>query len=389
MAFRAVDRYGAARPYVSGQVELSVHGPAVLVGDTPFPFADTGGAGAVWVRTLRNSPGTVTVRATHPALGTAEAAVRVRQTDPAGAPVPYGTLLAQVAPAIVPAGGATEVVATFTNNGTPDLRHLSLTIEVPDGWTATSTTSGAFTDVRSGRTVRAGWRLTVPDGAAPGESATIRTKAAYAAHEEQGVSHAQVVVQVPYASFDAARNNKGITDDDDIDAGDFDGIGNSYSWQALASAGLARGASAAYDGLTFTWPDTASGAPDNVIATGQTIAVQGSGHRLGFLGASSSSSVSGTGTVHYTDGSKSDFPLLVESYWQAPVDSNETVAATAYCNSKGIEGRPRGQREQPLYVLYTNTSIEAGKTVAAVTLPAGSIGSGRITAIHLFAIAIG
>lgn len=127
-------------------------------------------------------------------------------------------------------------------------------------------------------------------------------------------------------------------------------------------------------------------------AGARTIALTGSGRTLGFLGASSSSSVSGTGTVHCTDGSTSDFPLLVESYWQAPTDGNETIAATAYCNSKGTEGRPRGRRQQPRspsIVLYTKTTIDAGKTVAAVTLPPGSAGPGRITAIHLFAAAIG
>ena len=44
LAFRAVDRYGAPRPYVTGQVTLEVEGPAVLISDNPFDFA-TGGAG--------------------------------------------------------------------------------------------------------------------------------------------------------------------------------------------------------------------------------------------------------------------------------------------------------------------------------------------------------
>jgi beta-galactosidase len=386
--FRAVDKYGAPRPYVGGQVELSVSGPAELLGDNPFPFADTGGAAAVWVRTLRNSPGTVTVRAAHPGLGRAQAAIRVRQTVPGGAPVPYGTLSVQATPDVVPAGGSTEIAGAFTNIGNPDLQRLSLTAQAPDGWTAVPTTATTFTAVRSGRTLPVTWQVTAPGDAAPGQSATIWITAAYAAHGEPGVSHAQVTVRVPYPSFAAARNNSGITDDD-IVVGDFDGVGNTYSWQALASAGLARGASLTHDGLAFSWPDTPSGALDNVIAVGQTIAVSGSGTKLGFLGASSSNSLSGTGTIHYTDGSVSDFPLLLENYWQAPTEGNETVVQTSYCNSEGTGGRPRGQRQQPLYVLYTSASIEAGKTVAAVTLPPGSFGSGRITAMHVFAIAIG
>jgi len=82
LAFRAADRYGAPRPYVTGQVSLDVEGPAVLVGDNPFDFAAAGGAGAVWLRSLAGVPGTVTVTASHPSLGRAVATVRVR--DPLG-----------------------------------------------------------------------------------------------------------------------------------------------------------------------------------------------------------------------------------------------------------------------------------------------------------------
>jgi beta-galactosidase len=76
--FRAVDRYGAPRPYVTGQVILDIEGPAVLVGDNPFDFAAAGGAGAVWMRSLPDAAGTVTVSASHPGLGDAVARVRVR-----------------------------------------------------------------------------------------------------------------------------------------------------------------------------------------------------------------------------------------------------------------------------------------------------------------------
>ena len=79
LEFRAVDRYGAPRPYVAGQVGFDVTGPAVLVGDNPFDFAAAGGAGAVWIRSRPGARGTVTIRASHPALGHAEARIRVRR----------------------------------------------------------------------------------------------------------------------------------------------------------------------------------------------------------------------------------------------------------------------------------------------------------------------
>ena len=79
LVFRAVDRYGAPRPYVTGQVTLSVEGPAVLVGESPFDFAAAGGVGAAWVRSRPGSPGTVAVTVSHPTLGQAVVRVRVRE----------------------------------------------------------------------------------------------------------------------------------------------------------------------------------------------------------------------------------------------------------------------------------------------------------------------
>lgn len=76
--FRAVDRYGAPRPYVTGQVTLSVDGPAVLIGDNPFDFQAAGGVGAVWVRSLPGRAETVRVSASHPVLGDAAARLRIR-----------------------------------------------------------------------------------------------------------------------------------------------------------------------------------------------------------------------------------------------------------------------------------------------------------------------
>ena len=78
LVFRAVDRYGAPRPYVTGQLALSLEGPGMLVGDNPLDFAAAGGVGAVWIRSQRGSAGTVTVSASHPTLGRADARVNVR-----------------------------------------------------------------------------------------------------------------------------------------------------------------------------------------------------------------------------------------------------------------------------------------------------------------------
>lgn len=78
LVFRAVDKFGAPRPFVGGEVQLGMNGPGVLVGDNPFGWDDSGGVGAVWLKTLPNQTGRITVTASHPGLGSKSVRVSVR-----------------------------------------------------------------------------------------------------------------------------------------------------------------------------------------------------------------------------------------------------------------------------------------------------------------------
>ena len=77
-----LDRYGADRQHTAGDVALELDGPAELVGPNPFPLADTGGAGAVWLRSTRGT-GRVRLSARHPSAGRARVELLTRS-----APVP-------------------------------------------------------------------------------------------------------------------------------------------------------------------------------------------------------------------------------------------------------------------------------------------------------------
>jgi beta-galactosidase len=401
VVFRAVDRYGNARPYTGDLVTLTVDGPAVLVSDNPVDFGATGGVAAAWIRSLPGSPGTVTVRASHPTLGTAQVTVKIQQVPNGPPAVPSGTLSVTASPAFVTPGATTTVTATFTNNGLLGLDEVSLAATIPDGWTATAGTPLTFTGARSGQKVTATWQVALPADANPGQ-APVQIQAVYtsgagtgarAGQPQRGVTYQTIEVLSSYATLAAAFDNAGISDDSDITAADFDGVGNSYSAQALAAAGLAPGATVTYDGITFTWPDIQPGQPDNVVAQGQTILLSGSGTTLGVLGAGSPTE-SGSGTVYYTDGTTSGFSITLDNYFDAP-DGNDAVATLPYVNDSdgataGDGGQP-GQRKQTVYIFYTSAPITAGKTVRAVTLPSGGTvpASGRISGIHIFALAIG
>jgi beta-galactosidase len=71
ITFRAVDAHGNHRRGVTGNVDLTVTGPAVLIGDNPFPFGVYGPVGGAFVRSLPGRTGQITVIAEHPALGRA------------------------------------------------------------------------------------------------------------------------------------------------------------------------------------------------------------------------------------------------------------------------------------------------------------------------------
>ena len=79
--FRAIDAYGNQRRYGSGEVALTLSGPATLVGDNPFAFGQYGGLGAVWIRSLAGQPGAITLTASHPLLGRAEVQVNSEPAD--------------------------------------------------------------------------------------------------------------------------------------------------------------------------------------------------------------------------------------------------------------------------------------------------------------------
>lgn len=78
VVLRAVDRYGAPRPYVTGWVSVTLDGPGTLIGDSSLDFTATGGTGAVWVRSVRGQPGTVTVYAVHATLGGESVTIQTR-----------------------------------------------------------------------------------------------------------------------------------------------------------------------------------------------------------------------------------------------------------------------------------------------------------------------
>jgi beta-galactosidase len=77
VTFRATDAYGNHRPDVTGEVTLTLTGPAVLIGQNPFAFGSYGGVGGAFVRSILGKTGQVTVTALHATLGSASVQITV------------------------------------------------------------------------------------------------------------------------------------------------------------------------------------------------------------------------------------------------------------------------------------------------------------------------
>lgn len=103
-------------------------------------------------------------------------------------------------------------------------------------------------------------------------------------------------------------NNTGIHQDPAQTNADFDGGGYAYSAVALRAGdpvdgypGVDPGEQITAGGFTFTWPNRPAGAPDNVMAFGQTIPVPETpgATKIGFLGASAQGPSTATYTLNY------------------------------------------------------------------------------------------
>ncbi|MGH3171364.1 MAG: glycoside hydrolase family 3 C-terminal domain-containing protein, partial [Trebonia sp.] len=300
------------------------------------------------------------------------------------APVVVQQPFTLTAPTAVTQGSTATVTTAIPDTSSQPLKNVSVTLAAPAGWTATATSSSTFATVEPGQTAQTTWSVTVPATAAAGPNQLTAT-ASYTDANGPGTVTQTGQVSVPYLSLSDAFNNPGISDDSNPGAGNLDGGNTSYSAEALAAAGLTPGGSFTHDGLTLTWPNAQPATDDNVVAGGQAIALSGSGSTLGLIGTGDYGSVSGTGTITYTDGSTQQFTITFSDWWSNSAPSGGDILATMpYINS------PTGKENQNVSVYYAGVPLQQGKTVKYVTLPdiSSGVAQGQ-PAMHIFAASIG
>ena len=77
LVFQVTDRYGTPRAADAGDVRFELAGPGVIVGDSPFHLSESGAVGAVWIKSLPDAAGEITVTATHSSMGKKTESIRV------------------------------------------------------------------------------------------------------------------------------------------------------------------------------------------------------------------------------------------------------------------------------------------------------------------------
>jgi hypothetical protein len=195
-----------------------------------------------------------------------------------------------------------------------------------------------------------------------------------------------VLVAAP-GSLLRAFDNAGVSNDSDVTQANFDGGGASYSAQALAAAGISAGATVTAGGITYTWPPSAPGYPENAVADGQHVTVDApAGTReVGFLGAAADGPSQGIVTLRYSDGSIGKYWLGFSDWTlngggaSGPSYGNVVAASTTYRNCAYCSPV---QQTVKTYLFSAAVPVPTGKTLVGVTLPTGATQG----TLHIFAI---
>jgi len=205
--------------------------------------------------------------------------------------------------------------------------------------------------------------FTVPSSVHPGSAASVTVTTG-----SGSMSDSPAFGITPTSNPSDYYDSTGTSPDNNQSCADYDGVGFSYSADALAgpSVGFTPGATVHADGLTFTWTSGKPCSPDNILAAGQTMLVGGppGANTLGLLESSTDGGTQGTITINYTDGSSSTATISSSDWAQGP-SSSETAAATLpYRNS--VSG---SSQQLTVYVYATTEPVDPNKTVKSIYVP--------------------
>lgn len=307
-------------------------------------------------------------------------------TAPQDAPPSYGSGTEPVVgylsqPQVTVAPGGTATVQLGAQNATAAAQSVTATVAAPAGVAVTPATSRVDVAPNKAGTLT----LTVH----PAASTRQNFYSVPISLSDNGTSLRTVTLVVLVAqpgSLLAAFNNAGVSDDADVTGANFDGGGWSYSAEALAAQGVTPGSAVTTGDITYRWPVSAPGDPDNAIAAGQKVTVNAPAgtRQLGFLGSATSGPSQGLITLSYSDGSNARFWLGLSDWTlnagrSQPSYGNQTAISMPYRNCNHCSD---GRDSVNTHVFSTVLPVDPAKALLSVTLPSGAT-QGEL---HVFAI---
>lgn len=296
--------------------------------------------------------------------------------------------LATSRPYIQP-GDELVAMATVESTGSAPAREVQVELTAPAGWTIEALGPTTVPALPPGTTLTVPLLVGIPetqDLGTQGElRASVRWRSDPAPPRERD---AIALVDVASAQLSDYFNNIGITSDSSPSGGNFGGCCN-YSAEALAAAGLGRGAEVTVGSTTLTWPDVPPGTPDNVLTNGQIVLLPGgAGARelvvLGSATRGGGGNVEGPATLFYADGSRESVQIQLSDYILnggdvPPWPSNEIVAEMPYRLSSS------GRNNTHSYVFAQRIPLAADKDIEAIQLPSTT----NRGDLHIFALGVG
>jgi hypothetical protein len=296
-------------------------------------------------------------------------------------PAPTARTAVTISPVDLAGPAISTVKVTVTNAGPDRMRSLRVSFGGPTGWAVQPPVVRVDGSLTKGASADATFRIQVPE---PRSGFTVRTFTATATYQGGDGAGSTTATRTqrsgtPLANLAAAYNNVAVTDESDTAPGDYDGEGNSFSAQKLADVGLRPGAPVSALGAELHWPNVPSGTRNNVTASGQAVALSGTGGTLVFLGSGVTSGAAGTATVYYTDGSSSTGSFGFPNWSFDPANAH---GATLVASSDG-RNRPSGYGNAGIaYRVFAHSiPLDRTKQVDFVVLPSNG-------SIHLFDMAI-
>lgn len=170
----------------------------------------------------------------------------------------------------------------------------------------------------------------------------------------------------------AALDNDGLSNEFTSRDGDFDGLGNTYPAAQLPQTG-----SVTDDGVLFEFHNGDEASKNNVVASGQTIAVPAGRYvKLHLLAAADTGNVEADGALGYADGPV-PVRFRVTAWQQRPQFGESEPVATTLMHT------PAGPVAKQVSIFHQVVDLDATKELSAVTLP--RTGGPRL---HVFAITL-